>query len=207
MRTFIYVDGFNLYYGCCKGRPYKWLNPSLLCKHLLQEQNHVEKIKYFSAEMKPRADDPDCLNSQRTFFRALKTISNLEIKLGKFLENEAHMLLADPTTKPRVVKVLKIEEKGSDVNIATQMLVDAFDDRFDCAVLISNDSDLARPIEIIKQRFNKVVGVLNPQKNQSVALKTVVDFYKPIRKGVLKISQFPETLADMEGTFHKPSSW
>ena len=160
MRTFVYIDGFNLYYGCCKGKPYKWLNPALLCSHLLQDKNHVEKIRYFSAEVKPRTDDPSCLNRQRTFFRALKTIPNLEIELGMFLESEKYMLLADPAANPRLVKVLKTEEKGSDVNIATRMLVDAFDDQFDCAILISNDSDLVGPIKIIRRRFKKTVGVL-----------------------------------------------
>ena len=27
MRTFIYVDGFNLYYGALKGTPWRWLDP------------------------------------------------------------------------------------------------------------------------------------------------------------------------------------
>ncbi len=47
MRTHVYVDGFNLYYGCLKGTSYKWLDLEALCRHLLP-QNQVQRIRYWS---------------------------------------------------------------------------------------------------------------------------------------------------------------
>lgn len=47
-RTYIYVDGFNLYYGCLKNTPYKWLDLLALFKKLLHSNHQIVKIKYFS---------------------------------------------------------------------------------------------------------------------------------------------------------------
>lgn len=42
----------------------------------------------------------------------------------------------------RTVSVLKTEEKGSDVNLAVDLLHDCVQGLYDCVVVISNDSDL-----------------------------------------------------------------
>ena len=112
-----------------------------------------------------------------------------------------------PATGPRNVAVIKTEEKGSDVNLATFLLIDAFDHDCDQAVIISNDSDLQAPIQVIRDRFAIRVGIFNPQKNRSWALFNNVDFYRPIREGPLSASQFPTTLSDIDGAFTKPQNW
>lgn len=43
LKTFVYVDGFNLYYGCLKGSAYKWLNIPELCDKILPN-NKIEKV-------------------------------------------------------------------------------------------------------------------------------------------------------------------
>lgn len=58
METFVYVDAFNLYYGSVKGTPYKWLDISSLCRILLPRHS-IARIKYFTALVDPRPDDPD----------------------------------------------------------------------------------------------------------------------------------------------------
>ena len=60
-----------------------------------------------------------------------------------------------------------MEEKGSDVNLASHLLVDGFRDRYDLAVVISNDSDLTEPVRFVREDLNKPVGVLNPHPNRS----------------------------------------
>jgi hypothetical protein len=47
MLTNVYVDGFNLYYGCLKGTPYKWLDLGALCQVLLPP-NKIQRIRYFT---------------------------------------------------------------------------------------------------------------------------------------------------------------
>lgn len=107
----------------------------------------------------------------------------------------------------RTALVWRTDEKGSDVNLATQLLVDGFDNAYDCAVLVTNDSDLLGPIRVVRHRLGKRVGLLNPQQRPARALQGEAHLYKQIRSGVLAASQFPLTLTDANGTFTKPATW
>ena len=102
--------------------------------------------------------------------------------------------------------VIDIKEKGSDVNLATELLVDAFNDMFDVAAIVTNDSDLASPIRAVCH-LAKTVGVINPHKRPSFELTNSADFVKPVRPWVLRQSQFPPVLPDKVGEIHKPSEW
>jgi hypothetical protein len=206
-RTCVYVDGFNLYYGCLKGTPYRWLDLAHLCQ-LLLTNNDVIKIKYFTALVNARPDDPSQPVRQQLYLRALKTLPNVEIFLGHYLSHVVSLPLAQPPAKgSKWAKVIKTEEKGSDVNLAAQLLADGFRGKYDCAVVISNDSDLLMPIQIAKNELGKAVGILNPHEFPARVLYNAATFKKPIRQAVLQMSQFPTTLTDSSGTFHKPTSW
>jgi hypothetical protein len=204
MNTNVYIDGFNLYYGCIKGTPFHWLNLGEMCR-LLLPKDKIQRIKYFTALVTARPNDPDQPLRQRTFLRALQTIPNLEIILGSFLSHEVMMPRSPLGTG--YVKVIKTEEKGSDVNIAAHLLLDVFRNDYELAVVVSNDSDLLLPIRIVTEQFGKPVGLLNPQQNPSVALLPHVMFVKNIRKNVLKNSLFPPVLKDGHGEFSKPGIW
>lgn len=208
MRTYVYVDGFNLYYGALKESPYKWLNILTLCQ-LLIPKNQIAKIKYFTALVSARPTDPDQPNRQQLLLRALQTIPGLEIILGHFLTHEIMMPLANPVPGgSKLVRVIKTEEKGSDVNIAAHMVNDGHNSRYQVAILISNDSDLVEPVRIVRTELKLPVGILNPFiLTPSYDLRKHASFVKPIRAGVLSASQFPPTLKDISGTFHKPLSW
>ena len=207
MKTNVYVDGFNLYYGCIRHTPYHWLNLAELCR-LMLPRDRINQIKYFTALVAPRPHDPDQRNRQLTYLRALKTVPNLTIVLGSFLTHEVRLPLADPPSGQReLVRVIQTKEKGSDVNLATHLLFDAFRNEYDVAAIVSNDSDLLAPIRIVKDEFGKDVGILNPHRHPSLELRQYATFIKRIRKGVLAQSQFPPTLTDAHGTFHKPPSW
>lgn len=209
MRTIVYVDGFNLYYGAVKGTNYKWLNILTLCQ-LLLPRNEIVKIKYFTALVTGRPSDPDQPNRQLLYLRALQTIPDLEIIYGHFLAHEVIMHLAHPVPGgPKNAQVIKTEEKGSDVNIAAHMVNDGHRGRYNVAVIISNDSDLAEPVKIVRNELHLPVGVLNPSPDDhpSQQLRKCASFVKPIRQGVLAASQFPYMLEDANGQFHKPSTW
>src|SRR5258708_16008862 len=146
MKTTVYVDGFNLYYGAVKGTPHKWLDLDKLCRFLLPK-NQIAIIKYSTAIGSARPNDPDKPTRQLTYIRALRTLPNVEIVLGTFLTHNVSMLVAGPPTSPaQYVTVVRTEEKGSDVNIAAHMINDGHKQEYDVAVLISNDSDLAGPV-------------------------------------------------------------
>lgn len=108
---------------------------------------------------------------------------------------------------PRSAWATKTEEKGSDVNLAAHLLSDAFTNAFDVAVLITNDSDLLEPIKLVRGNLGKSVGILNPHPHPSWVLSAAATFKKKIRPAALAACQFPQTLTDGNGTFHKPPTW
>lgn len=203
----VYIDGFNLYYGCLKGTPYKWLDPAALARRLLPADT-VKRIRYLTARVNPRVTDPGAPQRQDTYLRALATVPGLSIHLGHFLTSKTRMPLAAPRAGgPLTVEVLKTEEKGSDVNLATYLMVDAF--RYDCelALVITNDSDLCEPIRIVSAELGMPVGIANPHpaRRRSHALHGT--FFKQIRGSALARCQFPVVLKDSTGTFSRPSKW
>jgi uncharacterized LabA/DUF88 family protein len=207
MNTYVYVDGFNLYYGAVKDTPYKWLDISKLCNYLLPKSNIV-KVKYFIARISSRQDDPGKSTRQQIYLRALHTLPIVEIIFGSFLTKNVSLPLAK--SKPGKMKfatVIRTEEKGSDVNIAAHMINDGYKGLYDSAVMVTNDSDLVEAIRIVKSELGKTVGILNPQKHPSSRLIKHATFLKQIRTGTLKASQFPATLTDSKGTFNKPKEW
>ncbi len=206
-KTIVYIDGFNLFYGALKRTPYKWLNIKRLCD-LLLPQNDVTQIKYFTARVIPRPNKPDQHINQNIYLRALATLPNVETIFGHYLTNIVRMRVANPAPgQPKTVEVIKTEEKGSDVNIASHLLNDAHNTRFDVAVIISNDSDLLTPIEIVQKELDLPVGIICPFPQFARVLARGASFKKKIRRGVLAASQFPPTLQDANGTFRKPKSW
>lgn len=206
MKTVIYVDGFNLYYRNLKRTPYKWLDLDELCRLLLPKAT-VHQINYYTARVAARPHDPDQPTRQNTYLRALKTIRHLSIIEGTFLSKPVTLPLeTDPT---KFATVLKTEEKGSDVNLAAHLVHDGHRGAFEQAVVITNDSDLAEPIRIVRDELKLPIGILYPSKYLNPQLQRVVTphFTKPIREGVLKASQFSASLTDSHGTFHKPPTW
>ena len=168
----------------------------------------INRIRYFTALVHERPGDPQQPQRQRTYIRALETIPNLSVHYGQFLTHSVSMRLERPLSDgSTVARVVKTEEKGTDVNIATRLIFDIFDADCDIAVLISNDSDLVPPIQALKQRFGTTIGVLNPHRNPSRLLRDNVDFYRPIRRGPLSASQFPDQMQDANGAFTKPPGW
>lgn len=207
IKTNVYIDGFNFYYGALKNTPHRWVNLRKLCE-LLLPKNTVVEIKYFTALVSARPNDPDQPTRQQLYLRALRTVPGVSIHLGHFLSHEVKMpLVVAPGERQTYARVMKTEEKGSDVNLATHLLHDAHMGRFDVGVVVSNDSDLLEPIRIVRGQLGKKVGILNPHPNPSRALLPHIDFIKQIRAGVLRASQFPETLSDATGTFTKPARW
>ena len=209
MATNIYIDGFNLYYGSLKGRPnLKWLNPSEMCRILLPNRE-IHRVRYFASRISPLPRNPQAAYRQNAYLRALRTIPNLTIHLGEFVSRRAVFPLADEDP-PKTVTVIRTEEKRTDVNIATHLLVDCFDDDFDEAVIVSNDSDLTLPVEVVIGKFGKPVGMVNPHPRSrlSSALRKATTFQiRAINRSVLARSQFPEVLSDARGEFRRPSRW
>ncbi len=257
MRTWVYVDGFNLYYGALKGTPYKWLNLAALAKEFLPPSHTVEKIKYFTARVSGAAD-PDAPRRQQLYLNALSTLPEVEVYYGRFLSKSiwrpiinfpvSGATIHSPVTAtlptgthdvtggsltarsrlvvniyppkgakrikktPRpisaslITEVHTMEEKGSDVNLAAHLLNDAWKNAFEAAAVISNDTDLVTPIQMVSVERRKPVFVVCPGRWQMAPdLEKVASFKRHIRRAMLTTAQFPDSISGT--TISKPASW
>ena len=172
MRTYAYIDGFNLYYGALKDTAFKWLDLGVLIPLMLGHKHDVACIKYFTAKVKVSETDPRQSERQETYLRALREprdgIPPVEIHFGHFQRRSTRMPRSPFGTG--WVEVIKTEEKGSDVNLAVHLLNDAWLDAYECAVVVSNDSDLAEAMRLARGR-GKVIGFIPPAMKRGAGLR------------------------------------
>lgn len=207
MRARAYIDGFNLYYRGLKSTPFKWLNIRRLAEELLGPNDDIELIRYFTADVSPRAGDPEAPERQQTYFRALRTLEGVKFHRGRFL--------AKTIVRPLVgfedcyVEVHNTEEKGSDVNLATLLLNDAFRDEFDVALVVSQDTDLLEPLRIVKHDLGKIVGIGWMDSNgPGRRHRAVSDFIRHANRSILSRCQFPDPVVGRGGRhIWKPGAW
>ena len=225
LRTTLYVDGFNLYYGAAKYTRLKWVNVIALAE-LVSPGLQVSRTRYFTAKVKATPTDPQQSIKQQVYIRALETLPNLTVHYGRYQEKEIRLRSCNPP--PDTALVYKTEEKATDVNIATFMLADAFRNDCDQLVLITNDSDLVEPVRVINTELGKRVLILNPHTADTAARKNAQHggnhtahpswhlaqaafAVKDIRSNGsnchMTQAQFPHTLTDQAGTITIPQSW
>lgn len=169
---------------------WRWLDVRALATAIIDQQStwtepKVSRLVYCTARISG-ASNADGQREQDVYLRALtRTGSADEIALGKYVSRIATAPLATADQKGRpvittstwpimvqdaagadvqdatfMVSVARREEKGSDVNVASHLLIDALGGKIDAAVVISNDSDLAFPIR--HARGTVPVGLVNP---------------------------------------------
>lgn len=168
------------------------------------EKHEIRKVKFFTARIDVRSGDVDAPLRQDIYLRALETYRpEVEIIYGHFLSHPAKRPCAPPDTG--WANVLLTEEKGTDVNLAVHLLNDAWLNEYDCAVVVSNDSDLAEAMRLAKERHKLIGWVVTGKQHPSQVLAQIAHFRKPIRKNLLGASQLPATIPGT--TITKPSCW
>jgi uncharacterized LabA/DUF88 family protein len=203
MRANVYVDGFNFYNRLLKRRPEaKWLDLRAFFQLVLPHRE-IHRIYYFTARVEAR-DDPGQPERQDRYLYALRTIPNLEIEFGQFrTDAKALPIAAHPGA---LVTVLRTVEKGSDVNLATRLLVEALSGDIEEHWVVSGDSDLVAPIRAVRASGHHV-GILNPAKFASKQLLRAASEYRSLRAGPLLASQFPDTVQTPTGNVVRPAEW
>ena len=179
MRTIVYIDGYNFYFGVLKNTPYKWLDIVSLVKHICHVQNpkmDVVSVKFFTAPVIGRVATKGVksLHSQDTYHRALLNSHPeiIEIINGYHLLEKGYLpRYKEPIDKQDRVEVWRLEEKQTDVNLALQLYRDAVLNNYEHAVLVSSDSDLVPALAFLKQDFpHYPVGLILPRR-QSIKIE------------------------------------
>lgn len=209
MITNVYVDGFNLYYRALRDTPFRWLNLRQMAEELLPGIT-INRVCYFTAHLDVRPGNPGQAQRQLVYLRALTTLPGLEIHYGAFRSGVKRRPLAKSVPGlPTHVLIRDSEEKGSDVNLATRLLVDGFSEEYEQAVVVSNDADFATAMRYVRDDLGLRVTLVNPdRKNPSPQeLAQSATYVKRLWKSHLRRSQFPETLRDEVGAISKPAGW
>ncbi len=206
-RTTVYVDGFNLYYLALRGTPFRWLDLGALADRVLGARHQVHAIRYFTARIQPSRTDPSGPQRQQAYLRAITSDPRVSIHLGQFRRRSKRGAIELPARLAgRPATISTFEEKGSDVNLASWALVDAYEQRTETVVLLTNDSDLAEPSRLLRLRGTPV-GVISPCEGRRSKSFTS-DFVKTIRPADLAASQLPSSVTDSDGReVHKPDRW
>jgi uncharacterized LabA/DUF88 family protein len=203
-RVIAYVDGFNLYYGLREQgwRRFYWLNIRRLIEGLLKPNQRLISTKYFTSLVSSTPSDPDKNRRQVAYLDALRTIPDFRIIYGHYLHNTQKCRKCGATW-------IASDEKMTDVNIATELMVDAFQDSLDTAIVVSADSDLSGPIEAVRRLFPaKRVVVFFPPGRSSKRLMQVAHGFVKIPRNKLAQSQFPEQVKAPAGVvIHRPPTW
>lgn len=209
MITNFYVDGFNLYYRALKDTPFRWLDLRKLAETLFPHDD-INRVCYFTARLDPRPGNPSQRQRQQAYLRALATLPGFEAHYGHFRSGVKRRPLAEPVAGlPEYVLVRDSEEKGSDVNLATQLLVDGFNGEYEQAAIVSNDADFAGAMRYVRDDLGLRVTLVNPDpRNVSPReLSGAATYVRRLWKSHLRRSLLPDSLRDENGVITKPDGW
>ena len=173
----------------------------------MQPHHDILTVKYFTARVSSTPADPSKPQRQDVYLRALQRYRpEVAVYFGHFLSHEVRAPLARPVGSRRVAEVIKTEEKGSDVNLAVHLLNDGWLDEYDCAVVVTNDSDIAEAMRLVRQHHGKRIGLLTPgPRGPSHRLMAHADFSRHVRPDALRRSQLPDRIPGTN--IRKPARW
>lgn len=232
-RTRIYIDGYNLYYGCLKGSHLKWLDlialfekqivPSIMATHQgspIKSELAPLAIKLFTAKIhESAAKSADSVSSQSRYHTALRKLydGRLSIIEGYYSRNPTKVRTIDandpgrPYVQCPEVTAWKLEEKQSDVNLALHAYHDALSGEVDQVIFVTNDTDIAPAMQMVRHHSDAIVGLVIPTtdhvRNPNGELAELAHWVRShITVAELEASQLPRVIPGRKPTI-KPDSW
>lgn len=214
----VYIDGFNLYKGALDGTPYKWLDLCAWADRLMPGYD-VTNVVYCTARVASPPNDPTMHLRQDVYWRALRTRPRLVIREGRFSVNNTRMprrpqdncscCSASPPgckcCRSATVPVIKREEKGSDVQLAVELVHDALRGLYAAALVVSGDADLQPAVDIVRGVGLKVI-VADPRNRTNPPLRG--DERRRLREIAYAECQLPPVVAVPGGTpLLRPAAW
>lgn len=155
-------------------------------------------VKYFTSRVN---NSPDKQKRQSTYIDALES-TGIKIIYGNYQDGSSECKRCG-----HVWRVAK--EKMTDVNIATAIIVDAYKDEYDMALLISGDSDLTPQIREVHDLFKqKRVFIAFPPKRHNNSMALIAKGSETIGRKKLVDSQFEEEVISKTGyKLRIPPEW
>lgn len=204
-KAIIYIDGLNLYESCLSERPKrKWLNLESFCE-LMHPEDEIVKIHYFITRL---VDAPQSVkNNQLHFLDAISALAKVEVHFGRFRKDTA-VCKVKKCQWPGVRKYDVQKEKKTDVNVAVQMLQDAYENHADTFVLVSADTDFVPVIQAVA-KLGKCVTIYTPSKNSSGMSEVAsISRIRNVKDEIFERSQMTFEIELPNGRkVHRPSDW
>ena len=228
MRTIIYIDGYNFYYGRLRRSDYLWTDLVKLLNticHIQNPKSEIIKVKYFTAPVitKIASYGEKAQASQDSYIRAHEILYPDCFKCIKgyyTLDKDTPIKYKNPIDRDDRVETWKLEEKQTDVNIATHMYRDVlFEKSCEQIVLLSGDTDLEAPLKYIRQDAPEIIiGLiltLRPTKDEGAPSRPIpkyLDKYshwtrKSILDSELEASKLPDKIPTKRKPIKKPDYW
>lgn len=230
MKTRVYVDGYNLYYGCLRNTSYKWLDlKKLFLTYILPSSVPFPytvdpiSIKFYTAKILEKAGRAhDSVADQDAYHRALRMAysdQSVEIIEGYYSIDQVSAYLIDsnnPNVWPRNCQranIWKLEEKQSDVNLALDSVVDAIlDPELEHIVFVTNDTDIVPALRKLKQVTTAKIGLIIPtrklERSPNADLAELADWTRThITTDELSLSLLPRSITGLKKSVNRPISW
>lgn len=171
-KVIVYVDGFNFYYGLKskKWKRFYWLDVVKFFSSFIKPYQELVEVNYFSA----RPSELGQHDRQDKLFVANSLNQKFHLYLGKYLKK-------DIVCKNCGNIIHSYEEKETDVRIATRIISDVYNKRCDITIIVSADSDLIPPIELIREinPYHKIFVYFPPDRH-SFNLKSLCNSSKDL---------------------------
>lgn len=211
-RVTFYIDGFNFYFGLKRSKKIDsdwaglyWIDMVKLCESFLGDNQVLEKVIYFTASPL----NPQKNSRQSAFLNANRLLNpeRFEVVRGKYMDKQ----IICPYCKANISRP---EEKKTDVNISIRMIEDCINKKTDVVALVSADSDLIPPLDMIRRNFRLVkIKVYFPPSNGSHDLKDkMLEFRtKPVymlrNKHRFSNAVMPDVVQKDGKTYEIPDKW
>jgi len=218
LRTIVYVDGYNLYYGLLRKSRLKWLDlVSLFKDHVLDQNADLVEVRYYTAPVLGRmSDDGESPQRQRRYLQALRKTNPLQLTIveGRIMASTPFQRLVSPipeATHLSKVQVYDFNEKKTDVNLAADMITGAWTQAYEQAVLCSNDSDLEGAFATIRKHHPNIrLGLVAPisgtdHRRICKDLSQYADWAKILSPAHLANAQLPDHIPST--ALRKPVTW
>ncbi|MCC7128524.1 MAG: NYN domain-containing protein [Microbacteriaceae bacterium] len=217
---------------------WRWLDLRSLAAKLIRDESpwqraQIERVVYCIARISG-GDNPSGQRDQDVYLRALSASKSTDIQsMGHYVSRTSRSPLAVPDNKGRpilsrpswpvvvkgpngehrqdsvfIVSVARREEKGSDVNVASHLLIDVLTEAADAVLVFSNDSDLAFPVKVARDHVP--VGLVNPTRNFPAGRMNGSEddgvgghWWYQLKKSDFESSQLPDRI----GSISRPVGW
>ena len=166
-RTMVFIDGSNLYYGLKANSCPTRISFFKLGQLLTGENRRLIRVYYYNASY-PDAVSAETRRDQQKFFSAVRRMPRVSVILGKLK-----------------LKGDTLVQKGVDTRIVTDMIIYAYRDNYDTAILISGDGDFACALQAVGE-LGKNVENAYFRESRSLDLENWSDEVHQLTLGLIK---------------------